>query len=224
MGQSKLTVSATGSAVGQSTISQSQSLSYPPSSRSKPLIILGTKLDLLAQDEESFFDNARYQHLFEHSPDLMFYVRCSALRLQYVDDLFHIAESIVTYPVKVIFDLQAKEFTPLASRAFQRIFRIADQDGDNLISDVEMCNLQLNCFDLGIDHSDLQIMKKRIENRIVDGIYNSCFTFVGFLELLKMAIERSEFALPWIFLRYYHYDDDLNLQVKFFFNALRWYD
>lgn len=215
LSQSRLAVSLTGSNVGQSTLSQSQSQTQTPSSRSKPLIILGTKIDLLSQDEESLFDNAKIQNMFEHYPDLMFYVRCSALRLQYVDDLFHIAESIVTYPVKVIFDLQTKEFTPLASRAFQRIFRIADQDGDNLISDMEMCNLQLNCFDLGIDHSDLQVMKKRVENRIVDGIYNSCFTFIGFLELLKLAIERSEFALPWIFLRYYHYDDDLNLQVRY---------
>ena len=55
-----------------------------------------------------------------------------------VDGVFRMAESVVLYPYRNIHDREEDWFTEACVRAFKRIFRICDTDGDGLWSNMEL--------------------------------------------------------------------------------------
>lgn len=187
----------------------------------KPVIVVGTKTDLL-EDEP---DISLLNHLLLDFPCVMSCWSCSAVNIQNLDQIFYLAESLVIYPLYPIFDVIEEEFTPLARCAFQRVFRIFDEDRDNLLCDKEFMNLQLQCFYDFTNTDELNRIKLRIANGIPNGISKNCVTFEGLLGLIKMNLLAHQYQVPWILLRKCGYDDNLNiivsniLEISYYYSA-----
>ncbi len=188
------------------------SSSTSTSQKNKPVIVLATKTDLLVSNNED--EEAEKVHsLFDLFPFVLLCLRCSAAKLEDVEQLFYFAELLVTFPLAPIFDVVTHEYTPACRYAFQRIFRIFDLDGDNLLSDSELCESQLKCFDLAINHEELLAIKRQISKMVPGGIYQDKVTFEGYLGLIQMIIENHQLQIPWTILRRFHYNEELQLQV-----------
>jgi hypothetical protein len=224
MNVSGVAASTVSSSSGSSSSSSSSAINnQQQQQRNKPVIVLGTKTDLLVANNNSM--NAtissnedeeveKIHHLFEHFPFVLLSLRCSAAKLEDVEQLFYFAELVVTFPLHPIFDVISHEYTPACRYAFQRIFRIFDLDGDNLLSDSELCESQLKCFDLAINHEELLAIKRQISKMVAGGIYEDKVTFEGYLGLIQMIIENHQFQIPWTILRRFNYNEDLMLQVS----------
>jgi len=175
----------------------------------KPVIIVGTKTDLL--DEEP--DLTQMNSLILDFPCIMNNTTCSSFNMQNLDHIIFLSLSLINYPLYTIFNIIEEEFTPVARYAFQRIFRIYDINNDNLLSDDEIFNLQLNCFQNHMNNQELTQLKFKISSIVNHGIIKNQISFDGFLGLLKMNIYAYEYQVPWIILRKCGYNDDLTLEV-----------
>ncbi len=177
----------------------------------KPVLVVGTKIDLLSDDN----DTEQLRTLLETSPFVLACLKCSALQLQDVEDIFHYGVDAVTYPLEPVFDIFTHEFKPACRRAFLRIFRALDTDNDNLLSDAEMRETELKCFNLQISDDELVSMKRQISS-VEGGLSRdtNLVTFEGFLGLVAMIIEDTSFRIPWQILRRFDYDDDLEYLVS----------
>ena len=176
----------------------------------KPVIIVGTKTDLL--DEEP--DLTQMNSLILDFPCIMNNTTCSSFNMQNLDHIIFLSLSLINYPLYTIFNIIEEEFTPVARYAFQRIFRIYDINNDNLLSDDEIFNLQLNCFQNHMNNQELTQLKFKISSIVNHGIIKNQISFDGFLGLLKMNIYAYEYQVPWIILRKCGYNDDLSLEVS----------
>lgn len=176
----------------------------------KPVILVGTKTDLLLEEP----DTQQLNNLFIEFPFVMNCWNCSAVNIQNLDTVFSLAELFVNYPLSSILDLAEEEFTPAARRAFLRIFRIFDLDGDNLWCDAELSEAQLRCFDDLINTDDLMALKRQISTSVPGGVVNNFLTFEGFIGLIKLNIDVHQYQIPWLILRRYNYDDNLNIVVS----------
>ncbi len=76
----------------------------------KPVILMGNKTDLLAEDE---CDIDKLHALLSAFPFVLLSSTCSAVKLQDVDDAFYFAEMVVTFPLNPLFDVISQEFTPV---------------------------------------------------------------------------------------------------------------
>jgi len=73
-------------------------------------------------------------------------MRCSAKDGIQVDEVFHLAEQAVNFPLYPLSDRNTKQFTSKYKYALHRIFRCFDIDSDGLLSDTEWQSVQKYCF------------------------------------------------------------------------------
>ncbi len=104
-------------------------------------------MDLLHQtysvasaSDNQFFARSRQQiiTLLQRFKFVRQCIKCSAKNLLNVDEVFRKSQQSVLYPINPLFDLNAGKLTPACIRAFTRVFRIFDADGDGLLNDAEL--------------------------------------------------------------------------------------
>jgi small GTP-binding protein len=174
-----------------------------------PLILVASKTDLIETDEFPFQEQNQF---LENNPAIRCIFKSSALDQNYPLEVFTAAMKIVLYPTEKIFDYSEKEFTPIAYKAYKRIFRILDQDGNNLLDTNELANYYFTVFGEIFRDSDWEPIKEILVNP--EEISNNCVTFPGFLSLIKNDLFMEDQNItPWIILKAFHYDDDLNLII-----------
>lgn len=67
------------------------------------------------------------------------------------------------YPLAPLYDLSSIDLTQKFKKSLIRIFRALDKDGDGLLSDKEMTNLQNRVFDSNLQFEDLKKIKEVIK-------------------------------------------------------------
>eukprot|EP00601_Ochromonadales_sp_CCMP2298_P020292 CAMPEP_0173324208 /NCGR_PEP_ID=MMETSP1143-20121109/30931_1 /TAXON_ID=483371 /ORGANISM="non described non described, Strain CCMP2298" /LENGTH=750 /DNA_ID=CAMNT_0014268231 /DNA_START=156 /DNA_END=2408 /DNA_ORIENTATION=+ len=175
----------------------------------KPVILVGTKTDLLVEEQ----DTQQLNGLLLAFPFVMNCWHCSAVNIQNLENVFFLAELFVNFPLSFILDVTEEEFTPAARRAFLRIFRIFDLDGDGLLNDAELADTQLRCFDDLINADELMALKRQIALKDAGGVQGDCVTFEGFVGLIKLNLIAHQYQVPWLILRRFDYDDSLNIMI-----------
>ena len=180
----------------------------------KPVVIVGTKIDLLGDSEENRVheESEILRSILRKFPFVLACCRASA-KLLNVDSVFYHGELVVTFPLGPLFDVSLSEFTPSCKRAFLRIFRVYDCDRDGLLSDHELCTLQQSCFDVTLRDEDVTAVKKQIAKSTPGGLRNNRTTFEGLMGIMSIFVERSQPQIPWTILRRNGYDDFLNLTI-----------
>lgn len=179
----------------------------------KPVVLVAAKADQLEYEHTPQDEAERITPLFNSCPSLLAYCQCSAKAVLHIDQVFYHGETVVSYPLAPLFDMGTTDFTPACKRAFKRIFRIFDVDRDGLLSDQELCQLQITCFKVHLKEDEVSALKKQIIKKSSRTVRSNKITFEGLLELMKMFIDKSQPQTPWTILRRHNYEDDLTLTI-----------
>jgi GTPase SAR1 family protein len=143
-------------------------------------------------------------------------IKCSAKNLLNVDEVFLKAQQAVLYPITPLYDLNEGLIADDCRKALTRIFRIYDKDNDGLLSNAEINQFQSDAFSVPLVERDLAGWKKVVSknNPTTDAVIrDGKFTVSGFLAIFDVFITQNRLEVPWKILRYFHYDDQLNLEV-----------
>nr|ANM86798.1 mitochondrial Rho GTPase [Stygiella incarcerata] len=127
--------------------------------------------------------------------------------------IFH-ARSSVLNPVLPIYDYEAKTFRPKAKRAFERIFRILDEDKDNSLNDAEMKKMQHRVFNTPFSDGDLREMRAKLKEVDASACDERGVTLVGFNIIMLFFVQKGACEGIWELLRKFGYNDDLELSPR----------
>lgn len=126
-----------------------------------------------------------------------------------------VAEQV--HPIAPIYDLVRNELTPKCAAVMKRIFRFFDSDCDGMLSQAELNRFQVFCFDVALDEEEMISLRKVIMKETPGaGVVHSSdngpgVTLAGFLSIFKLFINKHKFEMPWMVLRLFGYDDNLDL-------------
>ncbi|KAK5123633.1 ERMES complex Ca(2+)-binding regulatory GTPase gem1 [Meristemomyces frigidus] len=144
-------------------------------------------------------------------------IRTSAREHHNINEVFFLCQKAVTHPIAPIYDSKESNLKPAAVEALKRVFYLCDKDQDGLLSDKEIHDFQMKCFDKPLSDADLASIKRSIsrgssfpEDSDKDGI-----DIDGFLLLNKMFAEKGRHETIWIILRKFQYSDSLSLKETF---------
>ena len=181
------------------------------------VIVVGTKTDLLGEsmgteDIRRVDERDRLSALFhEFHPIIRSCDRCSA-KLLHVDNVFYNGELVVTFPVEPLYDKKNDLYTPDCSKALKRIFRIVDVDRDGLLSNHELNQLEIVCFNHTLKDVEIEVIKRRLYHTTNGSFEDGKLTMGGFFGLMHLFIDRSIPQIPWATLKHFGFDEKLFLK------------
>jgi len=180
-----------------------------------PVLIAGNKSDLredfTEEEQKSIIKPILEQYKFVYG-----YMECSAKSLQSINELFFMAQSNVLYPIQPVFDLFEGTLSPKMDRILNRIFRLLDVDQDGFLSDDELYQFEINCFNVKLHSDDIRGFKTFIKksDKAKEGLSSDGkISLIGWKVLIELLITKNNMKVPWTILRYFGYDDSLNLEV-----------
>ena len=110
-----------------------------------PVIFAGNKFDLRSSNADNELSNILNHH-FDQFKQVQLGIECSAKVYFNLIDLITAAQRTVLYPLSPLYDQLEKNLKPDYLRALQRMFRICDTDGDGIMSDDDLIDLQREVF------------------------------------------------------------------------------
>ncbi|KAG6536489.1 hypothetical protein ZIOFF_001547 [Zingiber officinale] len=129
-----------------------------------------------------------------------------------VQEVFYYAQKAVLHPTAPLFDQETQSLKPRCTRALKRIFILCDNDRDGALSDAELNNFQVRCFNAPLQPSEIVGVKRVVQEKIPEGVNDRGLTLTGFLFLHALFIERGRLETTWSVLRKFGYDNDLKLK------------
>ena len=144
-------------------------------------------------------------------------IRTSAREHHNINEVFFLCQKAVTHPIAPIYDSKENNLKPAAIQALKRVFYLCDKDQDGVLSDKEIHDFQLKCFDKPLSDADLVSIKRSVHPGrsldVRDG--NDGIDIEGFLSLNKTFAEKGRHETIWIILRRFQYSDSLSLKDTF---------
>ncbi|CAM8896051.1 unnamed protein product [Rhodiola kirilowii] len=175
-----------------------------------PLVVVGCKLDLRDEDEVSL--EALMSPIMQKFRRIETCIECSAATQLQVPEVFFYAQKAVLHPTAPLYDQETLSLKPRCMRAFKRIFIICDKDGDGVLSDSELNEFQIKCFDAPLQPAEIVGVKRVIHDKLPEGINDRGLTLIGFLFLHCLFIEKGRIETTWTVLRKFGYNDEVNLR------------
>lgn len=173
----------------------------------KPIILVGTKSDILISSEDSLKESKKLKEIKSRFKNIVSCRKASSLLLD-VDELFILADTIIACPMKDIYDNETMIFTSLALKAYLRIFRNADRDFDGSLNELEFSNL-LKSSELSLNRDELtSLLNSRLNSK-------ESIDFDGFIKILGDYIKNENYIFPWKILDYLDYEDNLTYSVSY---------
>lgn len=185
--------------------------------RNLKVIVVGTKIDLLGEsmgteDIRRSDERNRLASLFhEFDSIIRLCDRCSA-KLLNVDNVFYHGELVVAFPIEPLYNQKLCKYTPEFSKALRRIFRIIDLDKDGLLSDHELNQLEITCFNHILRDQEMEMIKRRMYHTSPSSFEHGKLTPDGFFGMMHLFIDRSFPQIPWAILERFGYNDKLCLE------------
>lgn len=177
-----------------------------------PVVLCANKADLREQGSED--DNEMLPVMAEFK-EIDSGIRTSAREHRNVNEAFFLCQKAVTHPIAPLFDAKEGALKPAAVAALQRIFYLSDKDHDGYLSDDEVREFQLKCFDKPLSDEDLVHLKQTIARSSAGAVTAAGISPAGFLALNKAYVEKGRHETVWIVLRTFQYTDSLSLQESF---------
>lgn len=128
-------------------------------------------------------------------------------------DVIASAQRTVLYPINPLYDSIEKKLKPDYQKALLRIFRICDKNGDGIMDDQDLIDLQKEVYDQDLSKTHITAIKQTIvsddwdEAQVMKGI-----NFEAFSNLMKKFIQKMKGQTSWKLLKHFGYDS--NLQLK----------
>ncbi|XVF21782.1 hypothetical protein REPUB_Repub12eG0119800 [Reevesia pubescens] len=176
-----------------------------------PVIVVGCKLDL--QDERQPMNLEQVMApIMQQFREIETCIECSSATLVQVPEVFYYAQKAVLHPTAPLFDQEKQSLKPRCIRALKRIFMLCDHDMDGVLSDAELNEFQVKCFNAPLQPAEIVVVKRVVQERIRGGVNDLGLTLEGFLFLHALFIEKGRLEATWAVLRKFGYDDDLKLR------------
>ncbi|KAI9098942.1 hypothetical protein K1719_024709 [Acacia pycnantha] len=175
-----------------------------------PVIVVGCKLDLRDDNQQVSLEQVM-SPIMQQFREIETCIECSALRHIQVPEVFYYAQKAVLHPTAPLFDQESQTLKPRCVRALKRIFILCDHDRDGALSDAELNDFQVKCFNAPLQPSEIVGVKKVVEEKIAEGVNERGLTLTGFLFLHALFIEKGRLETTWTVLRKFGYNDDIKL-------------
>eukprot|EP01147_Barroeca_monosierra_P010750 gene10750-2838_t len=185
-----------------------------PVNATTPIVIIGNKIDLIS--EQSQHERLLEQHIL---PLMTFYdrvemcIECSAKTMENIAEVFHVTNKAVIYPIAPLYDARHHRLQPAAIAALTRVFKLCDEDKDDLLCDEELQAFQKSLFNAPLSREELHSVKSVVSNATRDGVSDNSITLTGFLYIQKLFIERGRIEATWTVLWAFGYNDNLRLDT-----------
>ncbi|MBA0680845.1 hypothetical protein Goari_012522, partial [Gossypium aridum] len=200
-----------------------------------PVIVVGCKLDLRDDQQqvsleqvmspimqqfreiETCIECSAYKHIQGgFSIDFCFLLRvliCTYVTTDIImiPEVFYYAQKAVLHPTGPLFDQETQTLKPRCVRALKRIFILCDHDRDGALSDAELNNFQVKCFNAPLQPSEIVGVKRVVQDKLVEGVNERGLTLTGFLFLHALFIEKGRLETTWTVLRKFGYNNDIKL-------------
>ncbi|XP_036681440.1 mitochondrial Rho GTPase 2 isoform X6 [Balaenoptera musculus] len=181
-----------------------------------PIILVGNKSDLRPGGSME-----AVLPIMSQFPEIETCVECSAKNLKNISELFYYAQKAVLHPTAPLYDPEAKQLMPKCAQALTRIFRLSDQDMDQVLSDQELNAFQMSCFGHPLAPQALEDVKMVVSKNVAGGVQDDRLTLDGFLFLNMLFIQRGRHETTWTILRRFGYGDSLELTANYLCPPLR---
>ncbi|XP_024387012.1 mitochondrial Rho GTPase 1 isoform X2 [Physcomitrium patens] len=175
-----------------------------------PVIVVGCKLDLRDERKPSLEESMA--PLMQEFQEIETCMMCSAAEQIQVAEVFYYAQKAVLHPTGPLFDRETQSLKPRCVRALKRIFILCDHDRDGALSDAELNEFQVKCFNAPLQPAEIVGVKKVVSDKMAEGVNKNGLTSIGFLFLHALFIERGRLETTWTVLRKFGYNDEITLR------------
>ncbi|GAV89498.1 EF_assoc_1 domain-containing protein/EF_assoc_2 domain-containing protein/Miro domain-containing protein/EF_hand_4 domain-containing protein [Cephalotus follicularis] len=179
-----------------------------------PVIVVGCKLDL-RDEQDSVSLEQIMGPIMQQFREIETCIECSAATLIQVPDVFYYAQRAVLHPTAPLYDQETQSLKPLCIRALRRIFILCDHDMDGALSDAELNEFQVKCFNAPLQPAEIVGVKSVVQEKEPGGVNDLGLTLTGFLYLHALFIEKGRLETTWAVLRKFGYNNDLKLKDDF---------
>ncbi|KAL0642802.1 hypothetical protein Bca4012_041092 [Brassica carinata] len=175
-----------------------------------PIIVAGCKLDLRDDNSPVVLEEvmAPIMHQFR---EIETCIECSALKQLQAQEVFYYAQKTVIHPTAPLFDQETQTLKPRCVRALKRIFILCDHDKDGALSEAELNAFQVKCFHAPLQPSEVDGVKRVVQEKLPEGVNEVGLTLTGFLFLHALFIEKGRLETTWTVLRKFGYNNDIRL-------------
>ncbi|XP_058774841.1 mitochondrial Rho GTPase 1-like [Vicia villosa] len=175
-----------------------------------PVIVAGCKFDLQDQNQEVSLEEAM-SPLMQQFCEIEAYIECSVLGCFQVFEVFFLAQKAALYPTNPLYDKESKTLKPRCIRALKRVFILCDHDKDGALSDVELNDFQVKCFNAPFQPREISDVKTVANTFLSKGVDERGLTLAGFLCLHTLFVEKGPLETIWTVLRKFGYNNDMKL-------------
>ncbi|KAK9062265.1 hypothetical protein SSX86_019451 [Deinandra increscens subsp. villosa] len=175
-----------------------------------PVIVAGCKLDL-RDEQQAVSLELVMSPIMQQFREIETCIECSAYKHIQIPEVFYYAQKAVLHPTAPLFDQEAQTLKPRCVRALKRIFILCDHDRDGALSDAELNDFQVKCFNAPLQPSEIVGVKRVVQEKLPEGVSENGLTLTGFLFLHALFIEKGRLETTWTVLRKYGYNNDIRL-------------
>ncbi|PNX82898.1 mitochondrial rho GTPase 1-like protein [Trifolium pratense] len=175
-----------------------------------PVIVVGCKLDLRDKSQQLSLERV-VSPLMQQFRQIEACLECSAFRRNEVVEVFFFAQKAALYPMSPLFDRESHTLMPRCRRALKRIFILCDHDRDGALSDAELNDFQVKCFNAPLQPHEIMGVKKVVQEHLSEGVNERGLTLTGFVFLHALLVEKGPLETTWTVLRKFGYNDDIKL-------------
>ncbi|XP_021742480.1 mitochondrial Rho GTPase 1-like [Chenopodium quinoa] len=179
-----------------------------------PVIVVGCKLDLRDEQQQVSLEQVM-SPIMQQFREIETCIECSASRQIQIPEVFYYAQKAVLHPTAPLFDQETQTLRPQCVRALKRIFILCDHDKDGALSDAELNDFQVKCFNAPLQPSEIVGVKRVVEEKLSEGVNERGLTLRGFLFLHALFIEKGRLETTWTVLRKFGYNNEIRLDDDF---------
>ncbi|CAL1393504.1 unnamed protein product [Linum trigynum] len=181
-----------------------------------PVIVVGCKLDLRDENQQVSLEQVM-SPIMQQFREIETCIECSSFKRIQIPEVFYYAQKAVLHPTGPLFDQETQTLKPRCVRALKRIFILCDHDRDGALSDAELNDFQVKCFNAPLQPSEIVGVKRVVEEKLPGGgatdggVNERGLTLTGFLFLHALFIEKGRLETTWTVLRKFGYNNDIRL-------------
>ncbi|GLT94962.1 hypothetical protein SLE2022_126710 [Rubroshorea leprosula] len=175
-----------------------------------PVIVVGCKLDLRDEQQPISLEQVM-SPIMQQFREIETCIECSAFKHIQIPEVFYYAQKAVLHPTAPLFDQESQTLKSRCVRALKRIFILCDHDRDGALSDAELNDFQVKCFNAPLQPSEIVGVKRVVQEKLVEGVNERGLTLTGFLFLHALFIEKGRLETTWTVLRKFGYNNDIEL-------------
>ncbi|KAL6139241.1 hypothetical protein ACLB2K_064518 [Fragaria x ananassa] len=178
-----------------------------------PVIVVGCKLDLRDENQEVSLEQVM-SPIMQQFREIETCIECSAFKHIQIPEVFYYAQKAVLHPTAPLFDQETQTLKDQCVRALKRIFILCDHDRDGALSDPELNDFQVKCFNAPLQPSEIVGVKRVVQEKLPEGVNDRGLTLTGFLFLHALFIEKGRLETTWTVLRKFGYNNDIRLSEE----------